>query len=189
MTACASREDIIIEAWETYPKQTIRNRCFIMGPNGQQMLSVPISKPHGNHTKTKDIRISHHLPWQANHWRSIETAYNKSPFLLYYANYFYPFFEQPFDHLLDFNDRLLETLMMILRIDKEWRYSTRYEASQPNQADQRVSKKSPPPSTRFPEYQQVFSTNHGFLSDLSVIDLICNLGPDAGDYIRGLNTK
>ncbi len=79
-------DTVVIEVHETYPKQTCRNHCVIQGPNGRQTLSIPVTRINGNHTKTRDILISTHEPWQKTHWRSIQTAYNNSPFFLYYLD-------------------------------------------------------------------------------------------------------
>jgi hypothetical protein len=86
ISGCLRQDEILIERFETYPKQTIHNRCRILGPNGLQVLSVPVVRVNGNHTLTKDIRIAETIPWQRLHWRSIETAYNNSPFFLYYKD-------------------------------------------------------------------------------------------------------
>ena len=91
MAETAKADEIIIEAFETYTKQTCRNHCLIYGPNGRQTLSIPVIKVNGNHTITKDIRISTHQPWQKIHWRSIKTAYSNSPFFLFYQDYLSPF--------------------------------------------------------------------------------------------------
>ena len=116
---CLHAEQVMIERFETYPKQTCRNRCYIYGPNGLQTLSIPVIKVNGNHTLTKDIRIATSTPWQRLHLRSIETAYNNSPFFLYYKDEFEKVFEKQFDFLLDLNTHLLEILLSILRIEKK----------------------------------------------------------------------
>src|ERR1035438_4580712 len=119
ISACFGRQKIIIEGFETYTRQTFRNHCLIYGPNGIQQLSVPVSKVYGNHTRTRDIRIFHGSNWQKNHWRSIETAYNNSPFFLYYRDHFESFYVQKFDLLLDLNSELLKVIFSILGTEKE----------------------------------------------------------------------
>lgn len=189
LASCASADRILLEACETYPKQTIRNRCTIMGPNGRQILTVPVSKPNGNRTKTKEIRISDHQSWQQHHWRSIQTAYNRSPFLLYYETCFLPMYERPFSWLMDFNDTGLEILMMILRIDTEWQRTAEYIRDPVGISDHRTQYTHSDHFNQFlsfPAYHQVFSSRFGFQENLSIIDLICNIGPDAGEYVRQL---
>jgi hypothetical protein len=169
---CLHSDNVIIEAFETYKKQTCRNHCLIYGPNGKQKLSVPVIKVNGNHTLTRDIHISYFQNWQAIHWRSIETAFNNSPFFLYYRDYFEPFYVKKFDFLLDFNTKLLEVLFMIFRIGKEIEFTDHFENSPVT-----------PNKLLFPPYTQVFENKSGFLPDLSVIDLLFNLGPDALEYL------
>ncbi|TSA30093.1 MAG: hypothetical protein D4R67_00940 [Bacteroidetes bacterium] len=183
MAACVPVDEILIEAWETYPKQTIRNRCGILGPNGRQILSIPISRPDGNRTKTKDIRIARHLPWQKIHWRSFETAYNKSPFFLYYQDYLLPYYEKEFTFLLDFNMQLLETLFRLIRLDKTLSLTDSYVKEDQEVADLRHVSGIRYPADRFPEYYQVFADRHGFQPDLSVVDLLFNIGPETTSYL------
>jgi hypothetical protein len=180
---CLRHESIIIEAFETYTKQTPRNHCLIAGPNGKQMLSIPVNKVNGNHTMTKDIRICD-KGWQKMHWRSIETAYNNSPFFLYYRDNFEPFFIKRYDFLLDFNTRLLETIFLILRTEIIIEHSVHFE-KQPTSFDFNDDKDFDKTFTGsvFKHYTQVFESKHGFLTNLSIIDLIFNLGPESRDYL------
>ena len=175
---------LVIERFETYPKQTFRNHCRIYGPNGQLTLSVPVIKVNGNHTLTKDIRIAS-TNWQRLHWRSIETAYNNSPFFLYYKDEFAKVFDEKHEFLLDLNSRLLEIILTVLRIDPDILYSEQYEQNPAEMKDMRESgiKRNKQQDHLLPEYTQVFSPKHGFLSDLSIIDLIFNLGPESYDYL------
>ncbi|MBN1199479.1 MAG: WbqC family protein, partial [Bacteroidales bacterium] len=127
VAGCVSSEEVLVEIWETYPKQTFRNHCEIYGPNGRLRLTIPVNKPNGNRTKTKDIRIDPNLPWQKIHWRSFETSYNKSPFFLYYQDYLLPFYEKNFTFLIEFNLLLLETLSQAIRLDKVIAFTESYE--------------------------------------------------------------
>jgi len=137
MAGCTTAEEVMIEIWETYPKQTVRNHCDIYGPNGRQRLTIPVSKPDGNRTMTKDVRINDALPWQSIHWRSFEAAYNKSPFFLYYQDYLIPFYERKFSYLLDFNLGLLDVLFQALRINRQVILTGHYEKHPPDITDRR----------------------------------------------------
>jgi hypothetical protein len=185
LSACLHSDQVLIERFETYPKQTCRNRCHIYGPNGLQTLSIPVIKVNGNHTLTKDIRIATSTPWQRLHWRSIETAYNNSPFFLYYQDEFERVFEKKFDFLLDLNSMLLEILFDILRIEKKIGFTDHFLKIPEGIEDHREfpKKKKVPSNDAFPPYTQVFSPKHGFIADLSIIDLIFNLGPESGDFL------
>lgn len=178
-------ETIVVEAWESYTKQTCRNHCNIYGPNGIQTLTIPVVKVNGNHTLTQDVRIANHLPWQLIHWRSIETAYNNSPFFLYYQDELRPFFQRTFDHLLDFNTELLLTILKLLKQDKRVIKSSTYSRDQDAAAHALLVLKG----YRFqhPDYHQVFADRFGFLANLSIIDLLFNLGNEAPGYLQKLD--
>ncbi len=187
MAACLKAETIFIEAFETYPKQTIRNHCFIYGPNGKQKLSVPVTKINGNHTLVKDIRISDILPWQKIHWRSIETAYNNSPFFLYYRDHFEDFFNASYDNLLEMNTEILNVILNILGVRTAVKFTEKFEIL-PGVPDLRYTAKNNPglKGPILTAYEQPFSGRHGFLADLSILDLIFNLGPESTDYLNGI---
>jgi len=174
---------IYIELDETYPKQTCRNHANIYGPDGRQTLSIPVKKPHGNHTKTRDIRISYALPWNKTHWRAIETAYNNSPFFLYYQDYFRPYFEKEYDCLVDLNSEILKTVFRLLRISKEIRYSETYVKEPAGMHDFRKELTAKHAAAVCPSYTQTFGEKHGFIPNLSIIDLIFNVGPEASEYL------
>jgi hypothetical protein len=184
ISGCLDKEPLVIERFETYPKQTFRNHCRIYGPNGLLTLSIPVLRVNGNHTLTRDIRIAS-TPWQRLHWRSIETAYNNSPFFIYYKDAFEKVFEERFDFLLDLNTRLLEIIFNILKLDKKISFTEQFLKISLGMKDLReFSKKSKPVSTdKISRYTQVFSPKHGFIPDLSIIDLIFNLGPESGDFL------
>jgi hypothetical protein len=175
-------EEIVIEAYETYLKQTCRNHCSIVGPNGKLTLSIPVIKVNGNQTLTKDIRISYLQEWQKIHWRSIETAYSNAPYFLYYRDHFHPLFLKTQEFLLDFNQGMLEAVFQSLKINKSVRFSEFYDKEiNRERAAQLVSKKV---GSVNPEYRQVFHERHGFIPNLSIIDVIFNLGPETTGYLE-----
>jgi hypothetical protein len=182
---CLDHDRIIIEAYESYPKQTFRNHCVIAGPNGKQQLTIPVRKVNGNHTLTKDIRICNEQSWQKMHWRSIETAYNNSPFFLYYRDYFEPFFNKRYDFLLDLNTQLLETVFLILRAEMIVEATDNFEKNPDGVIDYRneTDFKIACTGFAFTPYTQVFENRYTFIPNLSIIDLIFNLGPEAGEYL------
>lgn len=178
---------ILIEAHETYPKQTIRNRCRIANATGVFNLVVPVSKPNGNHTKTNEICIDNSQLWMRNHWRSIVSAYNKSPYFLFYRDFFEPVFAQKHELLIELNHVLLEIILKVLKTNIGITYTSEYEKLE---KDGRLMRMQAVKKTDFstdahhhPRYMQVFDSKHGFIPDLSIIDLIFNMGPDALDYI------
>ena len=186
MVQAMQADEIVIEAFETYTKQTCRNQYSIFGPNGRQTLSIPVIKANGNHTLTRDILISPDHPWQKNHWRSIETAYNNSPFFLYYQDDFIHFYENDFRFLLDLNTEILQTLLKILKLDRPVRFSESFEKTPADVSDLRTTTgaKYPPRHIHYPHYTQVFETRHGFIPGLSILDVIFNLGPETQFYLE-----
>jgi hypothetical protein len=189
MAEVVRADEITIEARETYPKQTFRNRCLIYGPNGRQTLIIPVIKVNGNHTVTRDIKISDHYPWQKTHWRSIETAYNNSPFFLFYQDYFARFFTTQYRFLLDLNLEILDIFIRILNIGKSAVLTEEYNARPFIGKDLRnisSCKKNPVPAHLMP-YSQVFMDRYGFIPGLSFLDLLFNLGPEASGYLHSVN--
>jgi WbqC-like protein family len=189
VSACLHADEICIEVQETYTKQTFRNHCLICGPNGKQQLSIPVVKVDGNHTKTKDIRLSGTIPWQKMHWRSIRTAYSNSPFFLYYSDYFLGFFEKKQEFLVDFNHSLLDVIFGILKTQKSVTVTEEFSKEPAGKSDMRGywGKSQRDESLLFPAYTQVFSHKHEFVPDASIIDLIFNLGPEARFYLENLS--
>jgi hypothetical protein len=184
MAECLRAEEVRIEAFETYAKQSYRNRFSIAGPNGRQDLSIPVIRVNGNHTLVKDIRIAYIFPWQKNHWRSIRTAYSNSPFFLFYQDYFIPFYEKKIPFLLDLNLQILETLLRMLRIEKKISATEIFEKTPVDVTDRRNFLVSKHHRREIEPYPQVFRTRYPFLCDLSIIDLIFNLGPDSVEYLK-----
>jgi hypothetical protein len=179
---------IVIEAFETYPKQTCRNHCVIQGPNGRQVLSIPVSRVNGNHTMTRDVTLSAHAPWQKTHWRSIQTAYSNSPFFLYYQDEIARIFEKKYGYLLDLNMDIMQVLLKLLRVTRRLGLSSAYEKTPAEMSDLRTVSRGKSPGNPFsqPPYIQVFEARHGFMPGLSVLDVLFNLGPESVFYLENV---
>ncbi|MBR3711546.1 MAG: WbqC family protein [Bacteroidales bacterium] len=173
----------VIEVWETYHKQTYRNRCRVMTANGVESLSVPVVKVNGNHTMTKDIAISHVEPWQQIHRRCLESAYKAAPYFDHYYDYLKPLFETRFEKLIELNDAALLAVLKMLKTKKEIIHTTDYIHETDNDLREAFSPKAIPNPESFPQYYQVFSAKFPFTPDLSVLDLIFNEGPEAVTYL------
>jgi hypothetical protein len=181
----AKAEEVVIEQYETYPKQTYRNRCEIYSANGKIPLIIPVHKPDGNHTMTKDIRVSNHEKWQLLHWRAIKAAYANSPFFLYYQDELEHFFTEKVSGLLDFNTRLMKVILELIGIEKKINYTEDFLKEPHDILDYRwkITPKKPYSDFQTNEYYQSFNEKHGFIPGLSIIDLLFNLGPETGEYL------
>ena len=176
----------VIEVWETYHKQTYRNRCRVMTANGVESLSVPVVKVNGNHTMTKDMAISLVEPWQHIHSRCLESAYKAAPYFDHYYDYLRPIFESHFKCLVDLNDAALQAVLKMLKVKKDIVHTTDYVREAENDLREAFSPKKPVDATLFPTYYQVFSEKFPFAPDLSVLDLVFNEGPEAVGYLQSV---
>lgn len=176
---------IVIEQWCNYTKQTYRNRCHIAGANGMLPLSVPVVKPDTLKCPTRDIRISDHGEWRHLHWNAIASAYGSSPFFEYYQDDIRPFFEKRYTFLLDFNEAIRQTLCELIGIDPHVEYTDQYAQPAPGEADLREAihpkrhTAETLPGIHLKPYYQVFAPKYGFLPDLSILDLLMNMGPES----------
>lgn len=186
MKAAINGNKVFIESYETYPRQTFRNRSRIISANGILPLIVPVKRPAGNSTPTRDVRIAYEEPWQRNHLRTIDTAYSNSPFYLYYMDELLPFYTKRYDFLLDYNMQLCNIICELLLIRIDFALTDRYQHRPEGLADLRnaFNPKSPVTNDLGMPYHQVFEERHGFIPDLSILDLLFNEGPGAGEYLR-----
>lgn len=178
-------KSICIEQYETFPKQTYRNRTLIVTANGPLVLSVPVIRPFGNHTATHDMVISHQERWNIRHWRAIESAYNTSPYFLYYKDAIEKILLDHHDSLLEMNHQLLTTLLKQLKIDCQIRYTDDFvPEGASNDYRYSITPKKPASPTLFPTYCQVFDSQMPFLPNMSILDLLFNVGPDSKRYLE-----
>lgn len=172
-------ENASIELFETYQKQSCRTRCNVMTTNGVQTLTIPVIKVNGNHTLTKDIEISYKESWQQVHLRCLESAYRKSAYFDYYFPYFEKIYKQRFNTLVELNDYCLKVILKLIKVKKEYSYTEDFEKIIDN-TDYRISlSKNEVNKIEMKPYYQVFADRHGFISNLSIADLLFNEGPAA----------
>ena len=177
-------ESIQIERWESFQKQTYRNRCIIATTNGPQALTVPIERQFTINC-IKDIRISDHGNWRHLHWNALQSAYGESPFFDYYQDDIRPFFEQRWDYLFDFNEAIREKMCELLDIQPKVDYSKEFTVNYMKDYRMVIRPKNPEPDPDFTpkRYYQVYEQKHGFLPNLSILDLLFNMGPESIFYL------
>ncbi len=180
-TKLCTFERIMLETEENFLKQTYRNRCVIAAANGLQALTIPIVKPDTLKCLTRDIRISEHGNWRHLHWNALVSAYRMSPFFEYYEDDFAPFYEKRYEFLLDFNERLREIICELIDIQPDIQPTTIYQSQVENDFRESISPKSKEEDETFQPvpYYQVFQEKHGFLPNLSIVDLLFNMGPES----------
>lgn len=179
-----SENEIVFERFESFPKQTYRNRTNIYGANGKLSLIIPIV--HNGKRELKDIEISYREDWRSLHWKSIKTAYQGSPYFEFYEDKLRKIFDIQEKYLLDFNLKALEVIQQILKTEKAYSLNGEY-IKNPEEISFREKFSAKLPSEfEMDEYYQTFSDKLGFLKDLSILDLICNKGPESLTYIRNI---
>ena len=179
MAWVVSQKEIALVTHNPYQKQTFRNRTEIFGANGKLKLTIPIV-----HSKTKERQIDEEVAiyyensWQKDHWKSLEAAYRSSPFFEFYEDDFYPFYHQKFEKLMDFNITLIQKVLSL--IDAEVKLLPKEKITDEFNhliiAKHKVKKENP-------HYHQVFQSKHGFINNLSILDLLFNLGPQSMEYL------
>ena len=179
--------EIVLEQYENFPKQTYRNRTNIYGANGRLSLIIPIN--HSGERVMKEIKVSHRENWQKLHWKSIKTAYQSSPYFEFYEDKLQKIFEFESDSLIQFNLNALKIVLDILKTEKAYSLNNDYVKIplEENYREKFSAKKES--EIEMEEYYQTFTDKMGFMKDLSILDLICNKGPETLTYLKNIYTK
>lgn len=178
----------MLEQWEHFPKQTYRNRTHILGANGTLVLSIP-KRNTGTRKPIKEVEISYDEDWQNRHWKSIKIAYQTSPYFEFYEEQLSQIYQQKDKYLIDFNLRTLDIIKNIIQSETAHSLNDTYQ-KQPLEKDYRTLFSAKEESQfLMEEYYQTFTEKFGFIKDLSIIDLICNKGPETNTYLKNIKTK
>ena len=179
---------VVVEQYDNFLKQTYRNRCIIATANGTQALTIPVEKGDTDKCLIRDVRISDHGNWRRLHLNALATAYGDSPFFDYYVDDLRPFYEQRFAFLLDFNMQMTAKLCELLDITPNISLSEEYVKDVESGVDdfrEVIRPKHPMPDADFipKPYYQVYAQRHGFIPNLSILDLLFNMGNESIFYL------
>ncbi|MFV8337081.1 WbqC family protein [Flavobacterium sp. RSP29] len=187
--AMVQSENITFEIEDNFQKQTNRNRTYIYSPNGIQLLNIPVKHSKESHQKTKDIKIETDFDWQKQHFKSLEAGYRSSPFFEFFEDDIRPIFKKKYTFLLDLNFEVFAILSKCFRLKLDFTTTTEYlhEVDTTAITDFRALVNGKKDLSLFESYTQVFDDKHGFINNLSVLDLLFNEGKYALDYLKKQN--
>jgi hypothetical protein len=163
--AIANTNSVTLEREDNFQKQTNRNRMYIYSPNGLQLLNIPIKHATLRNQKNKDIKIENNFGWQKQHFKSLEAAYRSSPFFEYFEDSLRYIFEKNYTFLKDVQDNSFALAFKWIGLKNNFNED----------------------STILTPYTQVFGEKHGFINNLSILDLVFNEGRYALDYLKKEN--
>ena len=183
--AMVKAKEVCFETDDNFLKQTYRNRAYIYGANGKLALNIPVIHSQKNRQKYRDVKIFNDDNWQDIHWKSLLSAYRTSPFFEYYEDELKPLFFQKADYILDFNVKCFEAICDCLQLDLNTFKTKTYQKTVDDKNDFRhlVNAKKET-DQQLEVYTQVFSNKHGFIPNLSILDLLFNEGPNAINYLE-----
>ena len=183
--AMVKAKEVIFEMDDNYLKQTFRNRTYVYGANGELALNIPVIHTQKNRQKYRDVKIFNEEKWQYHHWKSLLSAYRTSPFFEYYEDDLHPLFTNKSNYVLDHNLRCFEVICDCIQLQLETSKSKVFEKEPVDKSDYRklVNARKTPKYT-FDTYIQVFQEKHGFIQNLSILDLLFNEGPNTLNYLE-----
>ena len=177
--------EMLIESKETFPKQTYRNRAEIMTAGGVRTLTVPVIRD--NHSRTEEVGIDYKERWNIIHLRTLAAAYSASPYYLYYKDDLEALLTKRYEKLMELNEAMLKWILRLLKTDCRLQRTEDYQKMYEEDFRNTFSPKHPYPTEGMESYYQVFSDRLPFTPNLSIIDLLMNLGPEAKDYLKRIS--
>ena len=183
-TSIVKSNTITFEAEENYQKQSYRNRCYIFGANGKQLLNIPISNTNkiSGKIKMRDVVVEN-SNWQRQHYKSLTTAYNHSPFFEFYKDDLQFIFTKKYKYLLDINIDSFHFINDALELSKKYNISKTYNENAINDFRYHAVVKNDN-KTRYTPYIQMFEAENGFLENLSILDLLFMEGPNSINFMK-----
>ena len=183
LVRCAEAD---VEVKETFPKQTYRNRMEIMTAGGVRMLTVPVVR--SNHSRTEEVCIDYKDRWNVVHMRTLTAAYAASPYFMYYSDDLEALLSQHYERLVDLNDAVMAWILAKIKVSCRLMHTTDYhlESGEGEDYRSRFTPKKPYPVEGMKPYYQVFADRIPFTPNLSVVDLLMNIGPEARNYLENM---
>ncbi|MEK8179684.1 WbqC family protein [Flavobacterium buctense] len=175
---------VTFEMDDNFQKQTNRNRMYIYSPNGIQLLNIPIKHSKTAHQKTKEVQLETAFDWQKQHFKSLEAAYRTSPFFEYFEDAIRPIFEKKHEFLMDLNFETMSVVSKCLGLEFDYNETSEYFHEVTDKIDFRNLINGKKDVSEFAPYTQVFGEKHGYLNNLSILDLLFNEGRYALDYLQ-----
>ncbi len=177
-------DEIVFEIEDNFQKQSYRNRCYIYSGDGKQLLSIPIKHPNKEvRKKTKDTLVENNFPWQDQHFKSLKTCYRVSPYFEFFEDDIALLFEKKYKFLHDVN---IDTFLFIadaLQINADFSRTENYEVETSEKDFRILANRKHQPKKTVDTYVQMFDNKHGFISNLSILDLLFMEGPNAVSYL------
>ncbi len=183
-SAIIKADDIVFEVEDNFQKQSYRNRCYIYNSSGKQLLTIPVKHQSKSvKQKTKDTLVENDFPWQDQHFKSLQVAYRTSPFFDFLEEDIAPIFTKKYKYLLDVN---IDTYLFItdsLQLNDSFSKTDNY-LTEPSEKDFRnLANRKHKPLKMVDNYTQMFDDKHGFIPNLSILDLLFMEGPNAISYL------
>jgi len=178
-------EQIIIEQCENFQRASLRNRCYVAGPNGKLALSVPLQEGRNQKTLMKDVKISYREKWQHVHWRTLLACYNRTPYFEYFQHLLEPLFEKKYTYLMDLNINSLQAMNQCVSVKKEISLTENFLFIQPTEIlDLRYSfNAANSEDGNAISYIQPFEEKNGFIKGLSMLDMLFCTGKQATELL------
>lgn len=175
---------LLFEMEDNFQKQSYRNRCYIYNSCGKQLLSIPVKHQiKEGRKKTKDTLVENDFPWQDHHFKSLKIAYSTSPFFEFFEDDIVPIFEKKYKYLQDVS---IDTFLFIedaLQLETRFSKTIKYEEATPENDFRTLADRKHQPQKLVERYIQMFDDKHGFIPNLSILDLLFMEGPNSISYL------
>lgn len=177
-------DEITFETEDNFQKQTYRNRCYIYNVNGKQLLSIPVKhKITEGRKKTKDALIENDFPWQDQHFKSLQSAYRTSPYFEFFEDDIAVIFEKKYKYLHDINIDSYVFITNALQLNTVFKKTKTYQIEATEKDFRHLADVKYQPKKLVDTYVQMFDDNHGFIPNLSILDLLFMEGPNSISYL------